>query len=119
MPTSISMPGQAAVHGGGDQAAEVRSAADGDALAVDLDAAELQRRQPQDQARHALVADEDIRALAQNAGLDAFVVAAREQGDQLVGIFRLGKEFRRSAQLKPGVHGQGFSLPHDVLETSP
>ena len=74
---------------------------------------------PQDQSRHALVADEDVRALAQHADLDPFFVAAFEQGDQLVGIFRLGKVFRRPAQLKPGVHGQGFTLPHDVLETSP
>ena len=111
--------GQTAVHGGRDQAAEVRAAADGDPLAVDRDPAELQRRQPQDQSRHAPVADEDIRALAQDADLDPFFVAPPQQGEQLVGIFRLGEIFRRPAQLKPGVHRQGFTLPHDVLETSP
>ncbi len=112
-------PGQSAVNGRGDQASEIRSATHGDALTVDLDPAEFQRRKPQHQPRHTLVADEDIRALAQYAGLDPFFVAAAEEGDQLLGIFRLGEIFRRTAQLKPGVHGQGFTLPYDVFETSP
>ena len=41
----------------------------------------------------------------------------RTSADQLLDGFRLGKVFGRTAQLKPGVHGQRLALPHDILET--
>ena len=72
----------------------------------------------QHQARHALVADQDIGALPEQAHVEPFLLRAFDQGDQLVGVFRLGEVFGRAAQLEPGVHRQRLSLPHNLLKAA-
>ena len=68
-------------------------------------------------AGNALVADQDVRAAAQHAHGELLHMAATDQRDQLLGRAGLGQVFRRAAHLEPGVHGQQFSPPHDLVET--
>ena len=109
--------GQPAMDGRGDRAAQQGAAAGGERAALDANLAERRGGEVDHHAGHAFVADQDVRALAQQAHLDALLVAAPHQGDQLVGGFRLGEVLGRPAQLEPRVHRQRLALPHDLLKT--
>ena len=109
--------GQAAMHGGGDHAAQQGPAAGGDRAAVDADFAEGRGGEVDHHARHPLVAHQDVRPLAQEPRGYAFLVAPPHQRGQLVEAFRLGEILGRAAQLEPGVHRQRLAGAHDMLKT--
>ena len=110
-------PGQPAMDGRGDRPAQQGAAAGGKRASVDANLAEGRGGEPDHHAGHALVADQDVRSLAQQTHVEPLGMASPHQGDQLVRVFRLGEILGRPAQLEPGVHGQRLALPHHVLKT--
>ena len=117
MPIERFQPGQSAMDGRGDRAAQQGPAAgvsDGPATRISQNAgAERWITMPGTPSSRTRMFDPwPSRRISTPS-----CVAAPHQGDQLVGCFRLGEILGRPAQLKPGVHGQRLALPHHVLKT--
>ena len=102
--------------GRGDHTAQPGPAAGGERGLVHVDFAEGRVAQADHHAGDALVANQQVRAAAQHVHGEPFRMAATDQGDQLLRRAGLGEVFRRPAEFEPGVHGQRFSPPHDLVE---
>ena len=86
--------GQPAVDGGGDGAAQQGPAAGGERSPLDANIAKRRRRKADHHARHAFVANQDVRSLAQHADGDALLVAALDQSDELFDEFPARQNIR-------------------------
>ncbi len=100
----------------GNQMRQGCSGPGGDGDAVHRDAGKGRVRQPQDDSRDPLVADEEIRAASQDARGDMSLVAAADDFNQFVGSARGDEVLGRAARLQPGVGSQGFVAARDVFE---
>ena len=71
-----------------------------------------------DQARYPLVANQQIRAAAQDADRQILFAAMPHQCLQLLNGSRLGKILRSPAQTKPGVRCQRFLFANNMLKSA-
>ena len=106
MPTSVSNPASPFADGGRNYVAQFGPAAGSQGLSLHADFAEGRIREVQHDPLHAGIADQDVRAAAQQPQRNIFLAAAADERRQLVDVAGLGEIFGRPAQVKPGVRGQ-------------